>query len=126
MDFRLRPSVLARLLEIEGYWESDYDLVSVAGSAKDFLSDKAEEVRFLVKQVTRAVEFHRIREVVILLHDDCRAYGINDGDAERHAQESDLRQIAAALREVAPQLEVRSYRIVGTDTGQLRLELFTP
>jgi hypothetical protein len=121
MDFRIKPSVLGQLLDKVGYPEGSYDLVSVAGSAKDFLGNNSEK-EFLLKQVRLSQKLHNIREVIILYHDNCSAYGISDAEQEHETQASDLAKIKSLLTNDFPDLVFSAHIIRGVSVDNLSLE----
>jgi hypothetical protein len=121
MDFRLKPADVSRLLEPFGYPEGSFDLVSAAGSGKDLLSNNNGESDFLLKQVGLSSKLHGIKEVVILYHDNCGAYGIADPAEEDAVQRADLKRIKSLLAVKFSDLKVRTFIIKGTASGDLNL-----
>ena len=121
MDFRIKPSVLNGLLKDTGVEEGDYDLVSCAGSAKDLLGQKAEK-SFLLKQIALSQKLHQIKNVVVLYHDNCGAYGIADPAEEATTQQNDLAKIKAIVAEQFPALQFMAFIIKGAPSGDLWLE----
>ncbi|OGY45433.1 MAG: hypothetical protein A3A24_01870 [Candidatus Buchananbacteria bacterium RIFCSPLOWO2_01_FULL_46_12] len=121
IDFRLRPGERSDLLAGVGYPGDSYDLVSLAGSAKDILSDQPGEVAMIKKQISISLRLHQIKEVIILLHDNCGAYAIADAEAERQKQVADLAKIKEIINQEFPSLGVKSFIIQGTATGNLSL-----
>lgn len=121
MDFRLKPSVLSGLLKDVGVEEGDYDLVSCAGSAKDLLGTDPER-DFLLKQITLSQKLHQTKNVVVLCHDNCGAYGIEDANQEMAAQQNDLARAKAMVVEQFPSLRFMAFMIKGVPSGDLRLE----
>lgn len=122
MDFRIKLSVLSELLAGIGYLEGTYDLVSVAGASKDCLSVLPTEAEFLMKQVDLSLKLHCIKEVIILSHDNCGAYGIPDQKQEHEVQIRDLGKISTLIAERFTGLAIKTYIIHGTATGDLSLE----
>ncbi len=122
MDFRLRLSDFSKLLESIGCPEGSYDLVSVAGSGKDFLSEK-NEADFLFKQIEISVCLHKAEEIIILYHDNCGAYGIDDLDAEHNQQNNDLFEIKKIINDKFSRLDFKAYIIKGTAEGKFSLEI---
>ena len=121
MDFRLKPSILTGLLKDVGVEEGDYDLVAGAGSAKDLLGSEAER-DFLLKQITLSQKLHQIKNIVVLYHDNCGAYGITDLAEEAATQQADLTKIKAILAEQFPELIFTAYIIKGVPKEELSLE----
>ncbi len=68
IDFRFHTKI-RQYAEDNGILDN-YDLLAVAGSVKDI--DKDE---FLIKQIEISYNLHKIKEVHILSHQDCGAYG---------------------------------------------------
>lgn len=122
IDYRLRLTALARLMESIGYREGSYDHVCIAGSGMDCLSVIPGESDHLLKQIGIAQQLHGISEVVILYHDACGAYGIPDPSAEDAKQKADLARIVELIGIKFPDLMVKTYIIKGTEDGNLSLE----
>ncbi|MCX6790758.1 MAG: hypothetical protein NTV62_01015 [Candidatus Gribaldobacteria bacterium] len=122
MDFRIKPTVLTQLLSEVGYPEGAYDLVSVAGAGKDLLSNQVGEKEFLLKQIQLSQKLHNIKEVVVLYHDNCGAYGIADTDQEHQTEVNDLNKIKSLLGSEFSSLSFQAYIIQGVPTGTLSLE----
>lgn len=121
MDFRLTAD-LPKLLERAGYPAGNYDLVSAAGAGKDLLSAEPGEANFLLKQIRLSQKLHHAKEIVILHHDHCGAYGIADSAEEEAAHKKDLAEIKNLLRANFPELETRMFIIKGVKEGNLSLE----
>ena len=121
IDFRLTPE-FNQLLEQIGLPVGSYDLVSLAGGAKDLLSTNPAESELLFKQIEIAQRLHGVTEVVIVHHDNCGAYGIPDRQEEEKIQVSDLEKIHSLLNQRYPGLAVKSLIIKGTAEGDLRAE----
>jgi len=73
MDYRLQkflgPWVMAR------FGPDNFDIVSLAGGVHDY--------EIVLKYVELGVKAHSIKQVVLINHEDCRAYG-RDGTLKRH------------------------------------------
>jgi len=120
MDSRIMPGKLSALLKNEGYEEGSYDLVSVAGAGKDLLDSISNS--FLLKQMELSKKLHDIQEVVVLLHDNCGAYGIDDPKEEEQTQKQDLAKIKELVNEKFPDLAFTGYILKGTATGNFSFE----
>ncbi len=127
LDFRLKPSVLSSLLAEVGCPDGSYDLVSVAGAAKDFLSNNPAEVQFLKKQLWLSQQLHGVKEVIFLMHENCGAYGIADKKVEMETFDADLKKIISALKQSAEfaGLHYKAFIIVGVESGKLSLQPFS-
>ena len=77
-----------------------YDYVGFAGGTKDLDT--------VLKQIAISVRLHDIKEVVLMHHEDCGAYGA-EGNPDRHAQ--DLRKAKEEIFKLYPQLTVQLYYI---------------
>jgi len=122
MDFRITASKFSALLSSLGYNDGDYDLVSLAGSAKACLSDVAAEAAMVLKQIELSEKLHHTSEVVIFYHDNCGAYGIADPAEEHQVQVEDLKKIADLASQKFPSLKIQAYIIKGVPEGELQLE----
>lgn len=75
-----------------------FDYVGFAGGSKD--------IETILKQIAISVRLHHIKQVVLMNHEDCGAYGA-EGNPKRH--ELDLRKAKAAILAVYPELQVDLY-----------------
>jgi len=121
MDFRLSTEVIARLLIEAGIIQTDrFDLISVAGAAKPFLGSGAES-SFMMGQTETAVKLHGTKKIVLMMHDDCGAYGIANESEEEEVQREDLKRVASLIATKFPNLEVVKLILKGTKTGRFFL-----
>ncbi len=82
MDFRLQ-SRLGEYLQQHGY-AGDYDLMTLAGGIKGLAESPASAVgETIMANVAAASRLHQIREVVLVAHEDCLAYGGSRPDLPR-------------------------------------------
>ncbi len=121
MDFRIKSSALKELLETVGCCEGNYDLVSCAGSAKDLLSAKEGEKLFLLKQIKLSIKLHHIDNVIVILHDNCGAYGIENDKEEEETQKQDLAKIEKIIKDNFADIDFKGYIVKNTPTGDLTL-----
>lgn len=75
-----------------------YDYVGSAGATKD--------LKTILKQLDIAVRLHHIKEVVLIHHEDCGAYG-KDSTLERHSK--DLRKARQIMNAKYPDLFIDLY-----------------
>jgi len=78
------------------------DLVKVAGGAKG-LADPADEGErtYLLDQITKSVKLHKPKEIWLMVHADCGAYGnpkFENHDAEAKFFTEELRKAEDAVR----------------------------
>jgi len=110
IDFRLNEAILAWLKE-RGL-EADCDTVGMAGAARNLASPAAPSDReFVLKQLDIARKLHDIKEVILMNHTDCGAYGrraaFSSDSAERKAHEEDLRMAKEIVIAALPEVTVR-------------------
>ncbi len=96
IDYRLQE-------EIEDWIDKNFqpdtfDRASIAGASKD--------LKMLLDQVKIARDLHKIREAVLINHQDCGAYG-KEGTYEKHIH--DLIHARTKINEAFPKLEIRLY-----------------
>ena len=72
-----------------------FDLVGFAGSTKDLDT--------VLKQIDISVRLHKIKEVILIHHQDCGAYGA-ESTAERHAK--DLKKAKTKILKEYPNLQI--------------------
>jgi carbonic anhydrase len=103
LDFRFQSFFERWLGRTLGY--GNFDRLALAGSIKDW------EIVFA--QIELARDLHGIRRVVLVNHEDCRAYG-EAGTFERHRH--DLRQARENILAKYPALQVDMFysRLDGT------------
>jgi len=119
MDFRIDPTVFSQLLAQNGICEvGQFDLVSVAGAAKSFLADQQD---FMMAQIEIATRLHGVKKVVLVMHDNCGAYGIADSADEERTQRLDLEAIASLVADKFPELTVEKLILKGTASGNFSL-----
>ena len=90
----------------------DCDVIAVPGVAKVLVdSPSPGDADFLTRAIGIAVNLHRVREVILLNHLDCGAYGGSSAftalDAEHDRHSLDLRAAALVIRMRFPHVIVR-------------------
>lgn len=91
------------------------DSIKIAGGAKCLASTNGKAERdFVLEQIRISMRLHDTKQVILMVHSDCGAYGglaaFNDdsfAEAEHHKRE--LKMAAANLCDAIPQLSVRAY-----------------
>lgn len=96
MDYRLQKYLHPWLMSRFG--PDNFDVISLPGGVHDYGT--------VVKYVQLAVQLHSINEVVLINHEDCRAYG-RDGTYQRHV--ADLRDAKGKLEALFPHLTVETF-----------------
>ena len=73
MDYRLQKFLHPWIMRRFG--ADNFDIISLAGGVHDY--------EMVLKYVQLAVQVHSIKQVTLINHEDCRAYG-RDGTYKRH------------------------------------------
>jgi hypothetical protein len=105
--------VLRKLLKKIGV--ESFDPILVAGGAKNLASAVNEDERqFVLGQIRSSIRLHGTKNVILMLHTDCGAYGglaafnnSEEQEAEHHRQE--MHNAVACLKAEIPEVEVRSF-----------------
>lgn len=123
MDFRFHSAI--RDFLVSNGLKDNYDLVSLAGITKGLVEGDKSSTELILKQIEISQKLHGIKEVVLIHHMDCGAYGghkaFENLQAEHDKQEQDLAQAKLLIRGKFPQLEVKKIiaRIEEKDRGNL-------
>ena len=105
--------VLHKLLKKIGV--ERFDPILVAGGAKNLSSSaSASERQFVLDQIRTSIRLHSTRNVILMLHSDCGAYGglaafNNDTAAEAENHRQEMHRAVACLKAEIPEVEVRSF-----------------
>lgn len=109
MDFRFIRQ-LTEFFNTEGHM-GDADFVGWAGAGQAFLDPAGKD--FVTHQVGLSMKLHATREVHVVNHLDCGAYGGSKAFPDRHAERAkhvaDLQAVKALLHERFPQLAFYGY-----------------
>lgn len=96
IDFRFQEFI--KNWTSKNFAPKSFDRVAIAGGVFD--------LEYILKQVDISERLHHIKKVVLVNHEDCGAYG-ETGTKENHTQ--DLKNAAAKIKEIYPDLEVQVY-----------------
>jgi carbonic anhydrase len=112
MDFRFHEQLRAFILD-QGLDQDGTDIVRVAGAARG-LARLGEGLggRFLLEQLQISLRLHEVRQIILVHHEDCGAYGLGEevsGDEEMATHREDLRKARAVLEKHFPGVEVLTY-----------------
>lgn len=80
------------------FQKGDFDRVALAGGIFDLPA--------IIKQVEISHNLHHIKEVVLINHEDCGAYG-KEGNYKRHVQ--DLKSAKEKIQQLLPDLKISLY-----------------
>lgn len=75
-----------------------YDRVAFAGGVKDLDT--------IQKQIDLSKKLHDIKEVILINHEDCGAYGA-EGTPNKHA--GDLKHAAQQIKSYYPDIDIKSF-----------------
>jgi len=78
--------------------DKTYDYVGFAGATKD--------LKTIMKQLDISIKLHHIKQVVLIHHEDCGAYG-KESTLERHTK--DLKKAQTTINAIHPDLKVNLY-----------------
>jgi carbonic anhydrase len=104
LDWRVRGALEA-LIKYYGF--SKVDVLGVAGGAKQIASpEKKADYDFAVSQIQACLRMHSCKEVVIINHRDCGAYGgsgkFSDPQEEMEFHKNELERARERLRNTIP------------------------
>lgn len=108
IDYRFVTALREHLLSLD--LKDQYDVVSVAGAAKNIVDPfDPKDPEFVIRQIDIAERLHHIQTVIIMNHLDCGAYGkiFSTKDEERGRHESDLAKAKGMIKAKFPDLQVR-------------------
>ena len=105
--------VLHKLLKKIGV--ESFDPILVAGGAKNLASPPNDNDRqFVLDQIRSSMRLHGTKNVILMLHSDCGAYGglaafNNDVSLEAENHRREMHKAVAALQAEIPELAIRSF-----------------
>ena len=108
IDFRFQEH-LKQFLNRKHF--QNYDLVSVAGSAKNLVASK-QSSEFLLNQVLISYNLHRVKNIYIINHQNCGAYGpslVSGSLQEKTTHRRDLEKARQLIKRKLPSLKVKLY-----------------
>ncbi|PIV09861.1 hypothetical protein COS31_01275 [Candidatus Roizmanbacteria bacterium CG02_land_8_20_14_3_00_36_15] len=96
IDFRFQKFIKNWL--DKNFKNKTYDYVGFAGATKD--------LKTIMKQLDISVRLHQIKQVVLIHHEDCGAYG-KESTHDRHV--ADLGKVKKIIKNKYPKLQVDLY-----------------
>ncbi|MDP3994115.1 MAG: carbonic anhydrase [Candidatus Doudnabacteria bacterium] len=125
IDFRFGKAI-KKYLEDQGLL-GDIDIISVAGGVKNIVGpNEPSDAEFLMKQIETSKTLHDIKQVILMNHTDCGAYGgrkaFNSNGEEREKHFSDLKDAETRILEKFPELEVKKVLAILTHENDIRFE----
>lgn len=106
IDYRLQPYI--NKWTDQNFDPFTFDRVAIGGSTKN--------LEFLMTQIKKAYDLHRIKEVVLINHEDCGAYGV-DSNLKKHTE--DLNNAKQKINQSFPDLKVETYYLSLDGTFQI-------
>lgn len=125
IDFRFQEP-LRNFLEKD--YKGNYDLVCLAGSAKNFISGIEADKEFILKQVKISKELHHIKKIFLINHQNCGAYGETFASGSREEKEihrKDLIRAKEEIKKIFTDLEVSLY-FIEFETEPITTTRFAP
>lgn len=112
IDFRLEKA-LRRFLVVRGLDKDGADVVRVAGVSLSLAQPQGAWQRdFVLGQLIASHALHQIREIYLVNHEDCGAYGLEcipDSEEERERHWRDLKDAKKLVERKIPDVEVLTY-----------------
>lgn len=112
IDFRL-DKPLRRFLVIRGLDKDGADVVRIAGVSLSLARPRQAWQRdFVLGQLKTSHSLHQIREIYLVNHEDCGAYGLQcvpDSEEERERHWRDLKVAKELVKRNIPGVEVLMY-----------------
>lgn len=122
IDFRFHDH-LNKFIANKGL-DKEADIVCEAGAAKNLASEEGIGRQFVLEQLEISRRLHNIREIYLINHEDCGAYGLEDEvDSEEELEEhrKDLRCARRLLEERFAGVEIFTY-FMTLAGGAIRVE----
>ncbi len=112
IDFRLEKA-LRRFLVVRGLDKDGADVVRVAGVSLNLVQlQNASQRDFVLGQLVASHALHQIKEIYLVNHEDCGAYGLEcvpDSEEERARHWVDLKAAKELVARKIPGVEVLTY-----------------
>ncbi len=124
IDFRFQENLRSFLNQEH---RGDYDLVCLAGAAKNLVSGSDYSQAVLFDQIGISKKLHQIKKIFLINHQNCGAYGetLTSGSRkEREVHKADLTRARDKILAVFPKLEVHLY-LIEFGKGTTALAQFT-
>lgn len=114
IDFRFRKALSPYLMS---RFPEGYDVISVAGAAKQLVADDLAH-NFVLEQLRVSDRLHSPKTMVLIQHEDCGAYGgskaLGDIGVEQNFQKAQLESAEQLLKQYFPQhIEKHFVRLSG-------------
>lgn len=110
IDFRFQEAINKWI--DQKFKPGTFDRVAIAGGVYD--------ADYIKKQLEISHRLHHIKEVILMNHEDCGAYG-EAGTAERHSH--DLRAMGEDIKKTYPELKVEGYYLHLNGTPEMVIQI---
>ncbi len=125
IDFRFGKAI-KKYLE-ENNLLGNCDIIAVAGAAKNIVASANDADRmFILKQIELSKSLHNIKEVILINHTDCGAYGGRKAFPSRAEEENqhfmDMKKAADIIRAKYPDLRIKSVLANIEDSGEIHFD----
>lgn len=125
IDFRFGDAIKNYLKEKNLL--GDCDIVSVAGAAKNIADPKMEsDKEFMLRQISISASLHHIKEIIIMNHEDCGAYGGRKAfasyDEEKNRLTEDMKKAAEIIHSQNPEIKITAVLAKINDDGVVSFE----
>ncbi len=109
IDFRFGKEI-KKYLEEKGLL-GDIDMVSLAGAVKNIVEPKAaSDAEFVLRQIEISKKLHRVKNVYLMNHTDCGAYGgraaFTSSKEEREKHIADMKKAAEIINQKFSDLKI--------------------
>ncbi len=119
MDFRFPTAIRDFLLSLD--LEDRYDLVCLAGATKGLVEKDPLVSEMILRQIDTSKRLHDIREVLIIHHQNCEAYGEFDSlQSEKVQHSAHLKKAAKIIQDNLPELKTKLYFATLKEKGNKR------
>lgn len=107
MDFRFGKAIKG-FMEEHGMMD-DADIVAIAGSARNLINPETQAIA--LRQIEISKTLHEMKEVVLMAHLDCGAYGgsksFETAEVEYNKMTGDLKEAREVVKAKWPELSVK-------------------
>lgn len=119
LGFRFATAIRDFLLSLD--LEDRYDLVCLAGATKGLVEKDPVISETILRQISTSKRLHDIREVLIIHHQDCGAYGEFDSlQSEKVQHYAHLKKAAKIISDNFPELKTKLYFATLKEKGNKR------
>ncbi|MDD5098141.1 MAG: hypothetical protein PHD31_00220 [Candidatus Pacebacteria bacterium] len=89
------------------YGADTYESMSIAGPGKE-IADETNDGKCILNNIGKCIKLHKSPEVVIIFHNNCGNYGIENPEEEKEKQFSDAEKCKKRIRSMFPEIKVKN------------------